>query len=113
MQLSVSSGHQEGGMEQILLQSFQKKHLCQNLDFGLLASRTGRQQIFGASQVAQWSRICLPVQDPQVLWVRSLSLEDPSEEEMATHSSVVAWRTPWTEEPGGPQSVGFQRVGYK
>ena len=36
--------------------------------------------------------------------------EDPLEEEMATHSGVLAWRIPWTEEPGGPQSVGSQRV---
>ena len=36
--------------------------------------------------------------------------EDPLEEGTATHSSVLAWRIPWTEEPGGPQSMGFQRV---
>ena len=36
--------------------------------------------------------------------------EDPLEEEMTTHSSILAWKTPWTEEPGGPQSVGSQRV---
>ena len=38
--------------------------------------------------------------------------EDPLEEEMATHSSILAWRIPWTEEPGGLQSMGLQRVGY-
>ena len=38
--------------------------------------------------------------------------EDPLEEEMATHSGVPAWETPWTEEPGGPQSVESQRVGH-
>ena len=37
--------------------------------------------------------------------------EDPLEEEMATHSSILAWRTPWMEEPGGLQSMGLQRVG--
>ena len=36
--------------------------------------------------------------------------EDPLEEEMTTHSSILAWKTPWTEEPGGPQSTGSQRV---
>ena len=36
--------------------------------------------------------------------------EDPLEKEMATHSSILAWRIPWTEEPGGPQSTGSQRV---
>ena len=42
--------------------------------------------------------------------VQSLGGEDPLEKEMATHSSILAWRIPWTEEPGGPQSVGLQRV---
>ena len=43
--------------------------------------------------------------------VQSLGCEDPLEEEMATHSSILAQRIPWTEEPGGPQSMGSQRVG--
>ena len=43
-------------------------------------------------------------------WVRSLGWEDPLEKEMATHSSILAWRIPWTEEPGGLQSMGSQRV---
>ena len=42
--------------------------------------------------------------------VRSLDLEDPLEEGMAIHSSVLVWRIPWTEEPGGPQSTGSQRT---
>ena len=44
------------------------------------------------------------------IWVRSLGGEDPLEEEMATHSGILAWRIPWMEEPGGLQSVGLQRV---
>ena len=49
----------------------------------------------------------------QEIWVRSLGWEDPLEEEgMATHSSNLAWRIPWTEEPGGLQSIGLQRVRY-
>ena len=43
--------------------------------------------------------------------VRSLGWEDLPEKEMATHSSILAWRIPWTEEPGKPQSMGSQRVG--
>ena len=43
-------------------------------------------------------------------WVRFLGQEDPLEKEMATHSSILAWRIPWTEEPGGLQSTGSQRV---
>ena len=43
-------------------------------------------------------------------WVQSLGWEDPVEEGMATHSSILSWRIPWTEEPGGLQSMGLQRV---
>ena len=43
--------------------------------------------------------------------VRFLEWEDPLEKEMATHSSILAWKTPWTEEPGRLQSMGSQRVG--
>ena len=45
-------------------------------------------------------------------WVLSLVREDPLEEGMATHSGILAWRIPWTEEPGGLQSMGSQRVGH-
>ena len=45
-------------------------------------------------------------------WVRSLSQEDHLEREMAAHSSILAWRIPWTEEPGGLQSTGSERVGH-
>ena len=47
------------------------------------------------------------------MWVRSLGWEDPLEKERATHSSILAWRTPQTEEPGGLQSKASQRVGHK
>ena len=46
----------------------------------------------------------------QETWVQSLGWEDPLEEGMATHSSILAWRLPWTEEPGGLPSMGLQRV---
>ena len=46
----------------------------------------------------------------QETWVLFLGREDPLEKEMATHSSILAWRIPWTEEPGGLQSTGSQRV---
>ena len=48
----------------------------------------------------------------QETWVRSLGWEDPLEKEMATHSRTLAWEIPWTEEPGGLQSMGLQRVGH-
>ena len=44
--------------------------------------------------------------------VQSLGWEDPLEEGMATHSSILPWRNPWTEKPGRPQSMGSQRVGH-
>ena len=50
------------------------------------------------------------MKETQEMKFRSLGWGDPLEEEMATHSSILAWRLPWTEEPGGLQSVGSQRV---
>ena len=47
----------------------------------------------------------------QETWVRSLGWEDPLEKEMATHSIILAWRIPWTEDPGSLESMGSQRVG--
>ena len=44
--------------------------------------------------------------------VQSLGGEDPLEKEMATHSSILAWRIPWTEEPGGLQATGSERIGH-
>ena len=53
---------------------------------------------------------CLPAM--QGTWVQSLGWEDPLEKEIATHSSIFAWKIPRTEEPGRLQSMGWQRVGY-
>ena len=52
----------------------------------------------------------LSMQETQEMWVQSLGQEDPLEEEMATHSSILAWRIPQTEKPAGLQSIGSQRV---
>ena len=52
------------------------------------------------------------VQETQESWVRFLVQKDPVEEEIATHSRILAWKIPWTEEPGGLQSIGSQRVGH-
>ena len=59
----------------------------------------------GASLMTQWKRMCLPMQE---MWVQSLDWEDPLEKEMATHSSILAWEIPWTEEPVGLQSMKSQ-----
>ena len=64
--------------------------------------------LFGGSVVKN-----LPaMQETQETWVRSLGWEAPLEEEMATHSSILLWELPWTEQPGGLQSMGLQRVGH-
>ena len=63
----------------------------------------------GASLVAQSVKNLPAVQETQV---QSLDGEDTLEKERATHSSILAWKIPWTEEPGGLQSVGSQRVGH-
>ena len=52
------------------------------------------------------------MQETQERRIQSLDWEDPLEEEMATHASILAWRIPWTEEPGGLKSTGSQRVGH-
>ena len=65
-----------------------------------------------ASQVALVIKTHLPMQERQEMQVRFLGGEDPLEEGMATQSSILAWRIPWTEEPGGLQSMGSQRVGH-
>ena len=65
--------------------------------------------LFGASLVAQRLKRLPTMQET---WVWSLGWEHPLKKEMATHSSILAWRIPWTEEPGGLQSTGWQRVGH-
>ena len=62
-----------------------------------------------ASLVAHLVKNLPAMQEP---WDQSLGQEDPLEEGTAVHSSILAWRSPWTEEPGGLQSLGSQRVGH-
>ena len=67
------------------------------------------QTYIWALLVAQMVQCLLVIRDTQV---RSLGQEDPLEKEMAIHSSILAWRIPWTEEPGRLQSMRLQRVGH-
>ena len=62
-----------------------------------------------ASLVAQMVKNLLTIRE---IWVQSLGWEDLPEKEMATHFSILSWRIPWTEEPGGLQSMRLQRVGH-
>ena len=91
-----------------------KESVCNAGDAGLLHG-SGRSpgerkgypfQFSWASLVAQTVKY-LPA--TQETWVRSLCRKDPLEKAMATHSSILAWRIPWTEEPGGLQSMGSQK----
>ena len=66
----------------------------------------------GASLMAQWVKNPPAMQETQKMWVQSLDQKDPLEKEMATHSSILAWEIPWTEEPGRLQSMELQRVGH-
>ena len=61
--------------------------------------------------MVQWVKNPPAIQEMQKTWFQSLGQEDPLEEGMTTHSSILARRIPWTEEPGGLQSMGSQRVG--
>ena len=61
------------------------------------------------SLVAQMVKRLPAMQETQI---QSLGRDDPLEKEMATHSSILAWEIPWTEEPGGLQPIGSQRVGH-
>ena len=63
----------------------------------------------GTSMVAQLVKNLPTMQET---WVQALGWEDPLEKGMAMHSSILAWRIPWTKEPGGLQSMGSQRVGH-
>ena len=62
--------------------------------------------------MAQWVKNPPAMQEPREIWVQSLGQKNPLEEEMTTHSSVLAQKIPWTEEPSGLQSLGSQRVGH-
>ena len=74
---------------------------------------------FGTHRKSRTSSLCITVAQSiknlpavQETQVRSLGREDPLEKEMATHSSILTWKISWTEEPGGLQSMGSQRVGH-
>ena len=66
----------------------------------------------GASQVTQWAKNLPAMQEMEEMWVRSLGQEDPLEEGMVAHSSILAWRIPRTEEPDRLQFMELQRIGH-
>ena len=62
-------------------------------------------RVSGASLMSQWVKNPPAMQETQQTWIGSLGQEDPLKEEMAAHSSILAWRIPWTEEPNGLHGV--------
>ena len=92
-----------------------KESACQAGDAGLIPG-SGRSPGKGNGNPLQYSWDSLVAKTAKNLpamqetWVQSLGREDPLEKEMATHSSILALRSPWTEEPGRLQSMGSQRV---
>jgi len=102
--VSLTQGCGETGILKILLvgyplvQLLLEDHLEVSIKMSLL---------WPASLVAQMVKRLPAMWETQA---QSLSWEDPLEKEMATHSSILAWKIPWTEEPGRPQSMGWQRV---
>ena len=94
-----------------------KESACNAGDPGLIRGSGGSpgEDISYPLQYSQASLVAQMVENPPEMrdtWVWSLGWEDPLEEGVATHSTILAWRIPWTEEPGGLQSTGSQRVGH-
>jgi len=100
----------------VSLKSFGKEHTAK-IESQLKISNPQLKKIFfSCNFMWSWASVVAQmVKNPRAMpeiWVWSLSREDPLEKEMATHSSILAWRIPWTEEPGRLQSLGSQRVRY-
>ena len=90
-----------------------KESTCNAGDPGSIpgSGRSSREGIGYPLQYSWASLVAQPVKNSPAMWetwVQSLGWKDPLEKEMATHSSILAWRIPWTEEPGGLQSTGSQ-----
>ena len=100
---SVEAGTVLRGSQLGLYPSFQPLVILPFLTFSLSIHQPDSR----ASLVAQMVKNLPAMQET---WVQSLSWEDPLEKRMATHSSILTWRIPWTQEPGGIQSMGSQRV---
>ena len=95
--------------------NFSQKRTCPGhvwLSSGCLHSIQSNWPWLGASLMTQQVKNLPAMQETQATQVQPLGQKDPLEAEMATHSSVIAWKIPWTEGPGRLQSRGFQRVGH-
>ena len=92
-----------------------KESACSAGDPGSIPG-SGRSARIGYPLQYSWASLVTQlVKSPPVMWeawVRSLGQEDPLQKEMATHSSILAWRIPWMQEACGLQPIGLQRVGH-
>ena len=89
----------------------QSRTLLKRLSSSSRKRRRGRE----GHEAGPTSLVAQTVKRLSTMWetrIGSLGREDPLEKEMAIHSSTIAWKVPWTEEPGGPQSTGLLRVGH-
>ena len=94
-----------------------KESVCNSGDPSSIpgSGRSARERIGYPLQYSWASLVAQMVKNlpaMQETWVQSLGWKDPLEKKMATYSSILAWKIPWTEEPGGLQSMGSQRVGH-
>ena len=78
--------------------------------YGIAQSRTRLKRLSSSSSILYLVKNCLPMQETEQTWIQSLSWEDPLEKGIAALFSILSWRIPWTEEPGGLQSMGSHRV---
>ena len=85
-------------------------HNVNNIQSGRITSTEDGMKILIFSTVDLMAQISKNPLAKKETWIISLVPEDPLENRMAIHSSILAWRIPWTEEPGGLQSIGSQRV---
>ena len=88
------------------------QYIFLNVQFFKIRRYAIKQESVTHSQASLVAQMVKNLSAMQETWVRSLGWEDPLQKGMATHSSILAWRTPWTEEPGGLQSMGLQTVGH-
>ena len=109
-------GLQSMGSQKVREDFVTKESVCNAGDPRLIpgVGRSTGEEIGYSLQYSWTSLLAQTVKNPSAMletWIRSLGLTDPLEKGTATHSSILAWRIPWTEEPGRPQSMGLQNVG--
>ena len=94
---------------------FKEKYILEQNELfccAIIISETKVETMFYMTKTSPVAQIVKRLPTMRETWDRSLGREDPLEKEMATHSSILTWKTPWTEEPGRLLSMGLQRIGH-